>query len=355
MLQNARKRRRDHNIEKIRQMINIAYYPGYRVYLQNQGFNINHPLNLTGNLDKWAALKQFLEERNISINTYDMYQDFKKIDIWLIEDAVPDRFKFLLKHCINPRSIIFMLMEPPVVNPWGWRYLKYYSCLFKAILTWNSELTQKHKKFFHYHFPQRFDRSKHSYYNSKRKRNLCVMVHSNKLSSVPGELYSFRRDIIRYFEKRGDSLLELYGYGWNDEKSSTPFFTNLYKGTTPDKKETFSEYYFTFCIDNSVVPGYITYDPLIAMSTGSVPIYLPMPDSLKYIPGNTFININDFSTLDELVLYLQDIINTNRYEEYRHNGWEFINSERYFPFTIEKFCEDIFKAISILTTTCFRF
>jgi hypothetical protein len=170
-------------------------------------------------------------------------------------------------------------------------------------------------------------------------------MHSNKSSNVYGELYSLRREIIRYYEQRSDGLLDLYGYGWNDNKSHIPFFTNLYKGISPDKKETFSEYYFAFCIDNCTVPGYITYDPLIAMATGTVPIYIPMADSTKYIPEDTFINFSEFKNLDELVTYLQTIVNTGKYEGYRERGWAFLNSKKYYPFTIHRFCEDMNKAI----------
>ena len=333
-------------------VLNVAYYTHYRGWLKNRMFDLNFEAqdeDVLDRLSRWVALKEFLAERNVNFSTYDTYNSFEEVDIWLMQEPMPDKFKFILRNRINLRKVIFILTEPPVVNSWGWKYLKYYSWLFKVILTWNSELCRQKKKYIHYHFPQRFDESKYPYYKSKNKKNLCLMLHANKTSNAPGELYSLRREIIRYFERRSDALLDVYGYGWNDEKRRTPFFTNLYKGTTPDKKETYSEYYFTFCIDNCVVPGYITYDPLIAMSTGTVPIYLPMPDSLQYIPENTFVNYNHFQTLDELVSYIKSIAATDRYEEYRRNGWEFLNSEKYYPFTTEKYCDDVYRAIQVVT------
>jgi len=329
----------------MKNLYNIGYYPGSHSYLRNRLFDVDHPMNVTGNLDKWIVVKKFLAERNINFNTYDIYKNFKEIDVWLIPDPKPSVFKFMLVHGISPRKVIPILQEPPVVNPWAWKHLRLYSRIFRVVLMWHSELCSNNEKYLHYYFPVKFDEGKYSYYKAKSKKNLCLLMHSNKVSRVPGELYSLRRNIITYFEKRGDNLLDLYGHRWNDEKDSHPFFTTLYKGIAQDKRETFAEYYFTFCIDNSVVPGYITYDPLISMATGSVPIYLPMPDSSEYIPENTFINYNNFKNLDELVSYLQSLIHTSKYEEYRERGWAFLNSKKYYPFTMEKFCEDIYAAI----------
>lgn len=326
---------------------NIAYYPDNAVHLKNEFFNVNHPTNITGNLDRWAALRRFLAKRGIEINTYDIYKNPKEIDLWLFIDPGRKAFEFIIRHRISPRKLILMLVEPPVGNPRGWRYLHFYSWLFKIILTWNPELAKKGKKYARWYFPTKFDPAAYNHYRSNSKKNLCLMMHSNKMSKVHGELYSLRRKIIRYFEKRGDKLLELFGYGWNDKKNPWPFFTNLYKGTSVDKRETLSNYYFTFCIDNSIVPGYITYDPFISMATATVPIYLPMPDSLEYIPENTFINYNNFKNLDELVLYLKSIVETEEYEKYRENGWKFINSEKFRPFTVERFCEDVYRAVQL--------
>jgi hypothetical protein len=325
--------------------VKIAYYPCERELLEDQAFNSESPANANGAQDRWCALQAYLAARDIELHTYDRYGTRREVDLWILQEPVPYSFRFMLGHRIHPRRVIFMITEPPIINPWGWKWLRYYSVLFKAVLTWNSERCRKSRRFFHYHFPVRLRPEKYPHYRAKTKQNLCLMMHSNKTSKQPGELYSLRREIIRYFERRGDRLLDLFGHGWNTEASSDPFFTPLYKGTTPDKWETYSEYYFTFCIDNSVVPGYITYDPLISMATGSVPVYLPMPDSREFIPEDTFIDYTRFAGLDELAAFLQRLAASDEYEAYRRRGWEFITSERFRPFTIEQFCEDVYRAI----------
>ena len=325
--------------------MNVAYYTSTKSWLKNQMFDLNAKCNQNDVLVRYVALKKYLADKNIALNTYDMYGSFREIDAWWFVDPKPKIFRFLLKNRIHPKKTMMNLHEPAVVNPWGWKYLRYYSWMLKSVLTWQSELCNQNEKYSHYHFPIEFDGDKYPHYRSQRKKNLCLLMHSNKMSQVPGELYTLRREIIKYFESRKDQLLDLYGHRWNEENYKHPFFTTLFKGTTPDKEETYSEYHFVFCIDNCIVPGYITYDPIVSMATGSVPIYIPMPDSAEFIPENTFINYNDFKNLDELVTYLQSIVGTDEYEEYRNNGWAFLNSERYYPFTVKKYCEDIYNAL----------
>ena len=108
-----------------------------------------------------------------------------------------------------------------LILPRGWKYLRLYSWLFKVILTWNTDLCKRNRKFMHYHFPVNVNKSKYAEYCARPKRSLCLMMHSNKWSEAPGELYSLRREIISYFTDRGNRLLDLYGYGWNTERPPT--------------------------------------------------------------------------------------------------------------------------------------
>ena len=328
--------------------MNIAYYTGYRNWWQNRMFDRNSACNSNNVLDKFIALKKYLEKKNINLNTFDIYKGIDDVDIWLIQEPTPATVRFVIDNKIDPSKVVYFLHEPYVFNKWGWDYIKNSHFIFKAILTWESEYPKKDKKFFHYHFPVTIDLSRYDYYLNNKKENLALIMHSNKISEEKGELYSFRRTIIKYFERRGDSKLDLFGHGWNDNSNPHPFFTNLYKGTTDDKFTTYSKYYYSFCIDNCIVPGYITYDPIISMAAGTVPIYVPMPDSKDFIPEDTFIDISKFNSLDELLIHMTSIIKTGEYEEIRKNGKEFLSSEKFYTFTNQKYCEDIYKAIEHL-------
>lgn len=329
-------------------MRRVAYYTHYQNWLGNRMFDLTSDANANDVLDRWVALRAYLLERGIELNTFEQYPQPAKVDLWLMQEPTPDRFKFLLKHRIPLRRTVFLLHEPPVINPWGWKWLWLYRHLIGGVLTWHSGLCATLPHTHHYHFPVRIDRDRHGFYRSQAKKNLLVTIHANKTCHRPGELYSLRRDIIRYYERRGDALLDLYGYGWNDPAAVSPFHTPLYRGTTPDKRLTFSQYRFVLCIDNSVVPGYITYDPFLAMATGSVPIYLPMPDAAQFIPDDVYVNYRAFPTLDALTDRLLGIAAGAEYEAYRQRGWEFVAGAGYRPFTIGQFCEDMYRGIAAL-------
>lgn len=89
----------------------------------------------------------------------------------------------------------------------------------------------------------------------------------------------------------------------------------------------------------------------MAMAVGSVPIYLPPKDADEFIPQNTYINYGKFKDLDELTAYLKSIVNTPKYEEYRLAGWEYLNSPKFRPFTVEQFSEDVYSAIILQEKT----
>lgn len=309
-------------------------------------------------VESFAALQKFLAGKGMELHTYDVYKNRRGIDYWLMLEPGRRKYLFMLQNLINPRRVLFLITEPAVTNHWAWEYMPFYLPLHKVFLATFSDLAEKYPdKFVEFKVPVPFPKEKYPYYLHKPKKNLCLLMQSNKLSRVKGELYTLRREIIRYFEKRGDRLLDLFGFGWNMEApatnifripGTTPFYTDLYQGVAPDKWETFAEYWFTFCVQNSIPAGDFEFDPFMAMATGTVPIYLPPPNADQYIPPKAYINYNDFGSLDGLVAYLQAIAGTEVYENYRQAGWQFINSERYRPFTVEKFCEDVYRAIQKL-------
>ena len=108
----------------------IAIYPGYANMLKDQMFDLESEAGkqLRGLpiLQRYIALRDFLAQKGVEIHTFDMYPDPKEIDLWLMLEANPRNYLFFLSHLIDLRKVIPVILEPPVVSPWEWAYLKYW-------------------------------------------------------------------------------------------------------------------------------------------------------------------------------------------------------------------------------------
>lgn len=340
-----------------KQIKKVAIYPGYHNMLGDAIFNTESQAwkQLRGLpiFERYVALKKVLAEKDIDFHTYDMYENLKEIDVWLMLEVTPKNLLFIITRSISTRKVIPILLEPDIVNNFQWRYISIWSLFFKTILTWSPDLAARGKKFVKFNYiPFVFDKNRCEILRKKTKLDKCVLIQSNKSSKIKGELYSLRRKIIRFFESHAPEFFDLFGYGWNTPNTrhlgpSEPFYTSLYKGEAGDKWETFAKYKFIFCIQNAIPAGQFEGDAFMAMAVGSVPIYLPPPDVDQFIPQNTYINFSRFKDNNELVLYLKKIVNTKEYEDYRKAGWDYLNSSKFKPFTVEQFSQDVYQAIKI--------
>ena len=130
-----------------REIKKVAIYPGYANMLKDQMFDLDSEVGrqLRGLpvLQRYIALRDLLSQNGIELHTYDMYSDLKEIDVWLMLEMNPQRYLFLVQHLINPQKVIPIIIEPPVVLPWQWKYINYWSLLHPAVLTWSPELVKK--------------------------------------------------------------------------------------------------------------------------------------------------------------------------------------------------------------------
>lgn len=338
------------------QIKKVAIYPGYDNMLNDAIFDTNSEAwkELRGLpiYERYVALKEFLEKKGLELHTYDVYKTKKEIDLWLMLEVTPRNLIFFVVNFINPKKVIPVLLEPAIVNYFQWKYIGIWSKFYKTVLTWSPELALSDKKFIKYDYiPFAFDKSRCEKLRAKAKNNKCLLIQSNKASRVPGELYSLRREIIRYFEKNAPEFFDLYGRGWNTPHTehlgpSEPFYTDVYKGEAGDKWETFADYKFVLCIQNAIPKGQFEGDAFMALAVGGVPIYLPPGDADQYIPQATYINYAKFKDMDELYNYLKNLSN-EEYENYRKAGWEYLNSPKFKPFTVENFAENVYNTIKI--------
>jgi hypothetical protein len=79
-------------------------------------------------------------------------------------------------------------------------------------------------------------------------------------------------------------------------------------GDGEDKKlDIISEYKFNICFENSIYPGYYTEKPLHAKVAGCIPIYWSDQKLSVDFNDKCFINLSNFSNLNEMVEYIIEI------------------------------------------------
>lgn len=142
----------------------------------------------------------------------------------------------------------------------------------------------------------------------------------------------------------------MFGILWSkpvlgDEKKMRPFVTRCYRGSVEDKVKTLRDYRFTFAVENTVCPSYITEKIFDAMFASSVPVYLGAPDIEKYIPKETFVDMRNFASLEDLASYLKNMTKTE-YEGYISAIKKFVRSEKYKVFNQDYFANKMMRIIS---------
>ena len=84
--------------------------------------------------------------------------------------------------------------------------------------------------------------------------------------------------------------------------------------------ELFSKYKFVIAIENSNCMDYVTEKLVHAVASGAIPIVAGKdnkPDYLRFLPKKSYINIYDYSTIDEIVDKINSIAsNKTEYESY---------------------------------------
>lgn len=114
-------------------------------------------------------------------------------------------------------------------------------------------------------------------------RKFCNFVYSNNICSDP-----FREKIFNVLSK----------YKRVDAGGS---FMNNMGSRVKDKQEFLREYKFTLAIENSTQPGYVTEKIFDPFSVQSLPIYWGSPSVSSNYRLNSFVNLMDFSSIEEAI------------------------------------------------------
>ncbi len=323
-----------------------------KVFHGNTIFDKNQTKLKVGSFDKYHKLYDEFKKYGYEIATNDI-NTIAESDIVLYFDMP----KVLPKKQDMYKSYL-LAIESSIIKPENFHLEKHK--YFKKIFTWNDNLVDGEKYIkinYAFRLPSKI------YKNIKRDK-LCCLIVSNKSSNFENELYSERKNLIRWFEKNHPEDFDLYGFGWNEYRfygskpiralNRLPYLKDIafkffgekcssYCGKTDSKLETIKNYKFAIAYENvKDESGYITekiFDVLIA---GCVPIYWGAKNITEYVPKNCFIDRRDFKSNEELYDYLLSINNT-KYLEYLNSIEKFLNSQQAYQFSAESFAKTILK------------
>jgi alpha(1,3/1,4) fucosyltransferase len=194
------------------------------------------------------------------------------------------------------------------------------------------------------------------------------MINGNKIPRLSlNELYSERLQALAYFDRFGE--VDLYGVGWDGpayhvgetwipgslramsytaRKSWRKLrprkdpvslaIRSAYRGRTDHKAATLGGYTFALCFENSALEGWVTEKIFDCFFAGTVPVYWGAPDVERWVPSECFIDMRRFSGYEDLRTFLRDL-SPSEIEAYREAAREYLQSERYRPFTKQAFAE----------------
>jgi len=343
----------------------LVYFPGLE---QGKLFN---PDARDACLDPFIYLRNRLEELGYALETADDHDVEECSWVWLwdavgvygppyglhdIVRLVKSTLKsILLGHQVGRRQlyqesiraglrdrIVLFLFEPPAVRPLNWdpRIHK----LFPLIFTWNDSYVDE-KKFHKFCLPLTgwFPDVPDIPYSH---RKLLVNISGNKFSSHPRELYTARRETIKYFEQHYPEQFDLYGTGWNQPRIDQVLFSS-YRGTVKHKWDVYPRYRFGLCYESMCdEPGYITEKLFDCMRAKCVPIYWGAPNVVDYVDVGTFIDRRKFRSNAELADFLLSLTE-NEYAQYRQAIQAYLRSDRFAAFLPPAFADNVIRVLSL--------
>lgn len=179
-------------------------------------------------------------------------------------------------------------------------------------------------------------------YPLENRKNAICMINGNKVSDVPGELYSKRLEAANWFYGNSDIPFDIFG--------NPPFSHPNYKGVIPhgSKLSVLSQYKYNLCFENTNHPKFsIGYVEKIfdCLETRTIPIYLGAPDIKKYVPGECFIDFRDFKSYEELNDFIHNI-DEDKYLGYIGNIDKWVADGGLRPYTWDRVYDEVARVLA---------
>jgi hypothetical protein len=236
----------------------------------------------SGKRDYPSALEAYFKSRNL-LNQAD------GVDCTVFENIDPMPTRSLLEVSRQGGRSVLIRTEPHVVSPDSYNQSRIWDFDLITSLGTVNEVSGEVM-----YWPQVFEENVSTVFDSwQGRKDDPVIVASDKISFVPGELYSLRREVIFAIPN-----IDLFGYQWDRPfhrkllvmlkeisialRSSTPlsvkparhFFRRLtsYRGQVENKRATISSYKYCIVIENSAT--YVSEKLFDALFAGCIPIYV---------------------------------------------------------------------------------
>lgn len=330
-------------------------------YQKNKIFDINDKIVNRDNCQiHYIKLKEYLSLYNINISTVDI-NDIEVSDI-VIFINMPSQDNEYYKKSKKLRKKIYVIINELDLIHTNNKHRNWIQA--DKVFTYQDDFVDNKAIFklnYSFIFPKQIEQK--VTFNNKK---LAVLIAGNKNIKDIKELYSKRREIIRWFEKNRPNDFDLFGTNWDKytfrsdcligkalNKVSIlrtvfhkPYLS--YRGKVENKIETMQNYKFCICYENAKdINGWITEKIFDCFFAGIVPIYLGAPNIEKYIPKDCFINMNNFKTYEDFYGYLNNM-DKNIYEKYLKEINKFLLTiDEKYEFSVEYYIKTIFNQIKI--------
>jgi len=143
-------------------------------------------------------------------------------------------------------------------------------------------------------------------YPIEGRQNRVCMILGSKTSPVPGEIYSLREPIARWFHERSSIGMDVYGM---------PPFEDLpnYIGELPldTNRAKMAEYRYAVCFENAHDPfwtaGMFSERLLHCIESRTVPVYYGCSTIESYVPPDCYVDYREFENFERLSDYLDNM------------------------------------------------
>ncbi|MBL7059069.1 hypothetical protein ISS08_01320 [Candidatus Pacearchaeota archaeon] len=165
----------------------------------------------------------------------------------------------------------------------------------------------------------------------KEKNKFCNFIYSQEVISRN----DFFKKLSKYkkIDSPGRCMNNMSPIGNHNSSKKSRMFENWIE----EKLDFIKNYKFTIAFENASIPGWSTEKLTHPMLVNSIPIYFGHKDISKEFNPKSFININDFKNIDEMIKHIIRVDNDDKlYKKYlkepfytKDNNVNYFDEKRY--------------------------